>query len=86
MTEKFLVVMRFRETPVYIPNTLVKPEAADGTMLETAWESRWLPDFRGHSSVGRAPALQAGGREFESLCLHRTKALKRPMPSAHNSI
>ena len=24
----------------------------------------------GHSSVGRAPALQAGGREFESLCLH----------------
>ena len=36
--------MRFRETPVYIPNTLVKPEAADGTMLETAWESRWLPD------------------------------------------
>ena len=24
----------------------------------------------GHSSVARAPALQAGGREFESLCLH----------------
>ena len=24
----------------------------------------------GHSSVGRAPALQAGGREFESLYLH----------------
>ena len=24
----------------------------------------------GCSSVGRAPALQAGGREFESLCLH----------------
>ena len=23
-----------------------------------------------YSSVGRAPALQAGGREFESLCLH----------------
>ena len=22
---------------------MVKPEAADGTMLETAWESRWLP-------------------------------------------
>ena len=46
ITEKFLVVMRFRETPVYIPNTLVKPEAADGTMLETAWESRWLPDYK----------------------------------------
>ena len=25
---------------------------------------------RGRSSVGRAPALQAGGREFESLRLH----------------
>ena len=25
---------------------------------------------RGLSSVGRAPALQAGGREFESLSLH----------------
>ena len=37
--------MRFRETPVYIPNTLVKPEAADGTMLETAWESRWVPEY-----------------------------------------
>ena len=24
----------------------------------------------GYSSVGRAPALQAGGREFESLYLH----------------
>ena len=40
-------------------------------MLETAWESRWLPDLRGRSSVGRAPALQAGGQEFESLRLHR---------------
>ena len=25
----------------------------------------------GHSSVGRAPALQAGGHEFESRCLHQ---------------
>ena len=27
--------------------------------------------LRGHSSVGRAPALQAGGHEFESRCLHQ---------------
>ena len=27
---------------------------------------------RGRSSVGRAPALQAGGQEFESLRLHCT--------------
>lgn len=25
---------------------------------------------RGHSSIGRAPALQAGGCGFESHCLH----------------
>ena len=36
--------MRLRETPVLIPNTMVKTWAADGTMLETVWESRWLPE------------------------------------------
>ncbi len=31
----------------------------------------------GRSSVGRAPALQAGGREFESLRLHfRAKSVR----------
>ena len=44
-TSKFLVAMRLGETPVLIPNTLVKTLAADGTMLVTAWESRWLPDY-----------------------------------------
>ena len=29
----------------------------------------------GCSSVGRAPALQAGGREFESLRLHPERKL-----------
>ena len=42
--ERIPVVMRLGETPVPIPNTTVKTWAADGTMLETAWESRWLPD------------------------------------------
>ena len=32
------------ETPVPIPNTMVKTQAADGTALETVWESRWPPD------------------------------------------
>ena len=32
-------------TPVPIPNTMVKTQAADGTALETVWESRWLPEF-----------------------------------------
>ena len=43
-TRIFLVVMRLRETPVPIPNTMVKPWTADGTALETVWESRWLPE------------------------------------------
>ena len=52
--------MRLGETPVPIPNTMVKTQEADGTMLETAWESRWLPgplknllvDFEGPSRCG----------------------------------
>ena len=35
------------ETPVPIPNTTVKTHAADGTILETIWESRWVPDKHG---------------------------------------
>ena len=37
--------MRLWETPVPIPNTTVKTQTADGTMLETAWESRWMPEL-----------------------------------------
>ena len=43
----FPVPMRLGDTPVPIPNTTVKTQSADGTMLETAWESRWVPDFNG---------------------------------------
>ena len=38
------VAMRVGETPVPIPNTMVKTWEADGTALETVWESRWLPN------------------------------------------
>ena len=60
-TKRFPVAMRPGETPVLIPNTMVKTWTADGTMLETAWESRWLPDkikshnrllIRAYSSAG----------------------------------
>ena len=46
ITERCLAAMRPGETPVPIPNTMVKPGAADGTLLETARESRWLPDIK----------------------------------------
>ena len=39
------VAMRLWDTPVLIPNTMVKTFTADGTILETIWESRWLPDL-----------------------------------------
>ena len=42
--KRYLVAMRCRETPVHIPNTKVKPKAADDTIPVTVWESRWLPD------------------------------------------
>ena len=32
-----------RDPPVLIPNTEVKPACADGTWLDTTWESRTLP-------------------------------------------
>ena len=43
-TKRILVPMRLGDTPVPIPNTTVKTQAADGTALETVWESRWAPD------------------------------------------
>ena len=33
-------------TPVPIPNTMVKTQAADGTALVTVWESRWPPKLK----------------------------------------
>ena len=42
--QNFPVAMRLGDTPVPIPNTMVKTQAADGTALETVWESRWAPD------------------------------------------
>ena len=81
----FPVAMRLGETPVHIPNTMVKTFAAESTMLETAWEGRWLPDYKktniwGCSSVGRAPALQAGGHEFESHHLHSVLRTEQNVP------
>ena len=44
--KQFLVAMRLRGTPVPIPNTMVKTQAADGTLLETVRESRWPPELK----------------------------------------
>ena len=47
--------MRYGVTPVLIPNTMVKTIAADGTILETVWESRWLPDLKKSNSDLKSP-------------------------------
>ena len=55
----FLVSMRLGDTPVPIPNTMVKTQAADGTILETVWESRRMPDPGGLAQLGeRLPCKQ----------------------------
>ena len=50
-TQNISVAMRLGVTPVPIPNTMVKTQAADGTALVTVWESRWLPNFKEKKSV-----------------------------------
>ena len=52
--------MRPGETPVPIPNTTVKAWAADGTALETMWESRRAPDQKNILPVMRAYKLPRG--------------------------
>ena len=44
MAQEYLAAMRQGDTPVPIPNTTVKTLPADDTRLETARESRRLPE------------------------------------------
>ena len=55
----------------------------DRTMYFSKMFFRQIVLSRGRSSVGRAPALQAGGRRFETVRLHQvaTKTLR-----AHSSV
>ena len=55
---EFPVVMRLRETPVPMPNTTVKTQAADDTWLETARESKWLPESNKKDVVSKAINLR----------------------------
>ena len=51
--------------PVPISNTEVKPSSADGTALETRWESRKLPGFNLKASVN--PGAFSCFREFPTI-------------------
>ena len=44
--------MRIGDTPVPIPNTTVKTDTAESTLLETAREDRWLQHHGGVAQLG----------------------------------
>ena len=69
ITETFRVAMRPGDTPVPIPNTMVKTWTADGTMLETAWESRWLPGSLKKDL--RTDGVRSEGRMYIENCTQR---------------
>ena len=56
----FKVAMRFWETPVLIPNTMVKTETADITILVTVWEGRWLPIYKDPSTSNTMVKTRTG--------------------------
>ena len=47
------MAMRLGATPVPIPNTMVKTQAADGTALVTVWESRWPPNPKKYGLIAQ---------------------------------
>src|SRR5215213_11860144 len=47
------------DTPLPIPNRVVKPLSADGTWCASAWESRSPPDFPSRPPLGGLVGLTA---------------------------
>ena len=66
-------------TPVPIPNTMVKTQAADGTALETVWESRWLPELEKEKLV--LPVIR-GLKGFSFLMTDETSSQNDKMRSS----
>ena len=84
----FPVLMRLGDTPVPIPNTTVKTQSADGTMLETAWESRWVPDhFGGVAQLGEhLPCKQGVKSSNLSISIRRKQSGLRRTTYLENHI
>ena len=76
---RFPVAMRLGVTPVPIPNTMVKTQAADGTMLETACESRWLPDYLKRYSGTRV----AGKISYLENCIQKIQNIFNTKDTRH---
>ena len=61
------MAIRIGETPVPIPNTMVKAYAAEGTALETVWESRRPPDRKQLNEGKAKPKHEFSARSFANL-------------------
>src|SRR5687767_13129428 len=61
-----------RETPGNIPNPEAKPLSADGTALETGWESRTPPDI----TSTKGPSIRWGPSSFPVLA--RNSSVHQP--------
>ena len=73
--------MRLGDTPVPIPNTMVKTWSADGTILETVWESRWMPIYGGVAQLGEhLPCKQGVKSSNLSISIVKAKALTTNVP------
>ena len=69
----FLAAMRPGGTRVPIPNTRVKARPADGTALETVWESRRLPETK--KKERETPVAGVPGETLILLRLEKPKGV-----------
>ena len=74
--QNFLVAMRPGATPVPISNTMVKTRTADGTALETVWESRWPPNLK-EKSGGRTAAEVKNKYRYGRTTIRRANPISR---------
>ena len=73
---EYLAAIRLRVTPVPIPNTTVKTQAADGTALETVWQSRWPPELL-NKCPGSRKAAHLENRIYEKTCSKTSKDVEQ---------
>ena len=78
--------MRPGVTPVLIPNTKVKAWAADGTALETVWESRWLPElYGGIAQLGEHLPCKQGVKGSNPFISTQDEILKCTLKTAYRT-
>ena len=81
--------MRLRGTPVSIPNTMVKTQAAEDTALETVRESRWPPVyFGGVAQLGEHLPCKQGVKSSNlsvSIAGERVRQAERTLKTSYRA-